>query len=404
MKTSSLVSDQYSRYPYPEPGDDIPTWLKSFNYDLYHPGVYAALFWPEGRPRADLNILVAGCGSMQAAVVAFQNPECRVTGIDFVEASIAHEQQLRERHNLQNLTLEAMNLFDVANLGQQFDLILCTGVLHHLADPGQGVRALSSALEPSHGALIAMLYGRLGRSGIYPLQDAFRRLQVPQSPEGVRMVRSIIKRLPAYHPGRRYFEYSPEMESDAAVVDTFLHPQDTAFCVPEVLDLIEASGLKFQCWLDNGMYNYGWDSLTAEIPDRERWSIVESLAWNITTHNFIACRPERDKRSAVDFSADGWLTCFPQGRPTIQASLLEDGKFTRDGFEFSLSPMEAVLLAEANGRRTVVDILRHKLLGALPGEERRAFARRFYERMWRLGHMFFSSVPVKARSRPSDGS
>jgi SAM-dependent methyltransferase len=402
MKTSDIVSDQYTQFPYPEPGDDLPTWLQTFNYDHYHPGDYAALFWPEGRPRVDLNILVAGCGSMQAAVVAFQNPECRVTGIDFSETSIAHEERLRDRHKLQNLELKVMNLLDAPDLGQQFDLIICSGVLHHLRDPRQGVRALSSVLEASHGALITMLYGQLGRIGIYPLQDAFRRLKIPQSLEGIQTVRSIIKRLPAYHPGRRYFEYSPEMQFDAAIVDTFLHPQDTAYRVHEVLDLIEANGLKFQCWLDNGTYHYGWEALAADVPDRDRWSIVESLTWNIMTHHFIACRPERDPRSEINFVGDGWLAYFPQPRPTIQASLLEHGKFTRDGFEFSLSPAEAVLLGEANGRRTAADILRHKALGSMPMEERRNFARQFYERMWRLGHMFFPSVATKGRSRPSE--
>jgi hypothetical protein len=31
--------------------------------------------------------------------------------------------------------------------------------------------------------------------------------------------------------------------------------------------------------------------------------------------------------------------------------------------------------------------------------DRLALARAFYERMWRHGHMFFSAVPVKVRSK-----
>jgi hypothetical protein len=81
MSSSNPVADQYSSFPYPEPGDDIPTWLMSFNYDGYDPAKFSVKFWPEGRPKTDLNILVAGCGSMQAAVIAFNNPECRVTGM-----------------------------------------------------------------------------------------------------------------------------------------------------------------------------------------------------------------------------------------------------------------------------------------------------------------------------------
>jgi hypothetical protein len=50
-----------------------------------------------------------------------------------------------------------------------------TGVLHHLPDPAEGLKALSSIIEPS------MFYGKLGRIGIYPLQDAFRCMCIPQT-------------------------------------------------------------------------------------------------------------------------------------------------------------------------------------------------------------------------------
>jgi len=77
------VEKQYSEYSYPEPGDDIPAWLKSWSYGCYDPSVYEALHWPEGRPKESLEVLVAGCGTMQAAVLAFNNPDCKITGIDF---------------------------------------------------------------------------------------------------------------------------------------------------------------------------------------------------------------------------------------------------------------------------------------------------------------------------------
>ena len=180
MSSPNPVADQYSSFPYPEPGDDIPTWLTNFNYDGYEPAKFSVKFWPEGRPKTDLNILVAGCGSMQAAVVAFNNPESRVTGIDFSDASIAHEERLRERHKLSNLLVRAMDLLDVSSLEQQFDLIICTGVLHHLPNPTEGLKALSSVIEPSHGVMVLMLYAKLGRIGIYPLQDAFRPCAFPR--------------------------------------------------------------------------------------------------------------------------------------------------------------------------------------------------------------------------------
>jgi len=145
---------------------------------------------------------------MQAAVLAFNNPECKFTGIEFSQTSIAHEERLRERHNLQNLTLQKMDLRDVSKLGRSFDLIVSSGVLHHLPDPGEGLRALASVLEPRHGVMALMVYGRMARTGVYALQDAFRRIGVQQAAEGIKFVRATIERLPPRHPARWYYDTS----------------------------------------------------------------------------------------------------------------------------------------------------------------------------------------------------
>jgi SAM-dependent methyltransferase len=395
------VADQYTRYPFPEPGDDIPTWLKTFHYDFYEPKSYGAQLWPEGRPRADLNVLVAGCGSMQAAVMAYNNPDCRVTGMDFSESSIAHEERLRDRHKLKNLTLQMMDVCEASSLHQLFDLIVCTGVLHHLPDPARGLRALASVLEPAHGAMVLMLYGRLGRCGIYPLQDAFRRMRVPQTADGVAQVRSIINRLPPRHPGRWYFEHqSREMRYDATVVDTFLHRQDVAFSVPELLDFVAANGLRFQGWLDNAIYNIGpagqdWQSLDESIPDCDRWSAIEGLTMSMATHFFLVSRPERSAASAIGFHGNTWPAYYPIRHPLARESMLENDKFTRMGYEFKLSPAESALFVAANGRRTVSQLIDHKALAGMAPAARKGLVRTFFERMWKHGHMFFSAVPVK---------
>ncbi len=65
-------------------------------------------------------------------------------------------------------------------LERRFDLIVCTGVLHHLADPDAGLRALRSVLKPD-GAMYLMVYAPYGRTGVYMLQDYCRRLGIGTS-------------------------------------------------------------------------------------------------------------------------------------------------------------------------------------------------------------------------------
>ena len=82
-------------------------------------------------------------------------------------------QQLKRKYNLTNLETRQLPIEGAAALGRSFDLIVCTGVLHHLADPDAGLRALRSVLKPE-GAMYLMVYAPYGRTGVYMLQDYCR--------------------------------------------------------------------------------------------------------------------------------------------------------------------------------------------------------------------------------------
>ena len=130
--------------------------------------------------RADLDILVAGCGTWQAAKYALCRPDARVVGIDVSTTSLDHTEQLKRKYNLTNLETRQLPIESAAALDRHFDLIVCTGVLHHLADPDAGLRALRSVLKPE-GAMYLMVYAPYGRTGVYMLQDYCRRLGIGTS-------------------------------------------------------------------------------------------------------------------------------------------------------------------------------------------------------------------------------
>ncbi|MDR5900464.1 class I SAM-dependent methyltransferase [Halomonas vilamensis] len=143
---SDIVAKQYTQWCYPQPIPDMAKAIKETGYyEFTDPRLFWPLLWPEGRQgKPPLRVLIAGCGTNQAAYNALSNPSAQVTAIDLSLTSLQHTQYLKEKHGLDNLTLHHLNLLEVDTLDQQFDLIISTGVLHHLPDPEAGLCALGS--------------------------------------------------------------------------------------------------------------------------------------------------------------------------------------------------------------------------------------------------------------------
>ena len=394
---STLVARQYEAFAYPEPFADLEAEIRKGYSQAGDPALYGPILWPRGRPPGRLKILAAGCGTIQAAYTAYMNRGDDVVGIDLSEASLSHERFLQDRHELTNLTLFRGDLIDVASLGERFDVILCTGVLHHMADPGVGLAALRDVLKPD-GVMVLMVYGQTVRTGVYMLQDAFRRIGIEQTPAGVAEVRRIIGELPSRHYAQDYIRAAEELKHDAALVDTFLHPQDRAYTVPQLLDWIEGVGLSFQNWVDNFAYwrNGAWgpDSAIAQavdpLPPREHWAAVEMLRLSTGMHTCTVRHSEADV-AVVDFEHGDWRRFVPHPAPGL--SRKSAGLFQRGPYRLQCLELEQFVLDGVDGQRTIEGIINVPALEDIPREQRDEFGRRYFEHLWKLGHVMIALPP-----------
>ncbi len=87
LDAAANVQDFYDRYPYPPPVDNLDRYRS-----LWEDGQLRRqdhhMFWPATPYREDQSILVAGCGTSQAAKYAMRWPRARVTGIDLSTPSV----------------------------------------------------------------------------------------------------------------------------------------------------------------------------------------------------------------------------------------------------------------------------------------------------------------------------
>jgi hypothetical protein len=227
------------------------------------------------------------------------------------------------------------------------------------------------------------------------LQDAFRRIGLEQTSEGVAQVRQILSELPNRHFAQDYIRAAAELKNDSAIVDTFLHPQDRAYTVPQVMELVEGAGLAFQNWVDNFPYwrNGAWGPDTAiaravdPLPPLEHWAAVEMLRQSAGYHAFVA-RSAAAEPEIVDFEAGDWRNFVPHPAPGLVRS--GQGLFKRGAYELRCFELEQFVLDGADGTRTIGAIIDVPALQGIPQTERDEFARRYFEHLWKLGHVMIA--------------
>jgi SAM-dependent methyltransferase len=387
---AAQVQSFYERYPYPPPSDDLDRYRQRWQEQQRRRADFH-LFWPGKTYHEDYSILVAGCGTSQAAKYAVRWPAARVTGIDFSETSVRHTAQLKDRHRLDNLEVRQLPLERAADLGTSFDQIVCTGVLHHLADPDAGLSALRSVLK-SDGAMHLMVYAPYGRTGVYMLQEFCRRIGIPATDSGIRDLIVALRSLPAGHPLERLLRESPDFRSESALADALLHPQDHAYSVPEFLAFLARSGLTFARWVRQAPYSLqcgvmariGTTLPIGRLAPRDQWAAAELFRGTMLRHSAVVCREDNPLSPGINFAGAEWLCYVPirtadtlavrERLPPGSAAVLINRAHTHTDIYLPVDASEWQLLQSVDGKRTIGELLP---LHAAPDA-----ARAFFERLW----------------------
>ena len=315
---ADVVAQQYEKWQYPEPIQNLETWLSN-NWQWFDPSHAHRILWPDRPLQSDLDILIAGCGTNQAAVFAYTNRASKVVAIDVSQPSLDHSKYLKDKYALKNLELHLLPIEEAPSLKQDFDLIISTGVLHHMAEPKVGMKALADVLRPD-GVAAIMLYARYGRAGVEMMQAIFREMGLHQDEESLRMVKAAVASLASSHPVTSYISIAPDLAFDAGMVDTFLHGRDRSYTVDDCLDLVRSAGLEFQDWFLKTSYypptltepgNEFYAAIN-QLPTDKMWAAMERIKTLNACHFFLATHAGRPKESyRIDFSASNALNYVP---------------------------------------------------------------------------------------------
>ncbi|MEX1108969.1 MAG: methyltransferase [Dongiaceae bacterium] len=370
------VRAQYEAHPYParDPKDEARRLVEGSPSHLLEMRHY--LFAGGAAMPKKLRVLVAGGGSGDGTIMLAQhlkdaNWPAEIVYLDIADAARAIATARAEARDLGTIRFVGGAIENLPALASgPYDYIDCCGVLHHLADPAAALATLAAHLAPGGGMGI-MVYGELGRSGVYDTQAMLRAIAgaMPLA-QRLDLTRRLLKQLPATNRFRRNPAIADHLAGgDAGLQDLLLHARDRAFLLPELIDLVGGAGLEIAALIEPWRYQperYLNDPALlkqlALLPWLERAAFAEKLAGNIKTHIAYLVRAG-ESVNRIASPDDHALIPVLKGfdGPALAQSLKPGAGISVqvDGLtlKLPLPPRAGPILALVDGKRSIAEIV-----------------------------------------------
>jgi ubiquinone/menaquinone biosynthesis C-methylase UbiE len=378
---SDPVRQQYELLPYParDPRDETQRLIEGSPSHLLELNHY--IFAGARDFSKPFRALVAGGGTGDGLIMLAQHLKDRgcpaeIVYLDLSKASRAIAEERARVRGITGIRFMTGSLLDLPALGLGlFDYIDCCGVLHHLPDPPAGLAALNAVLAPD-GGMGVMVYGTLGRTGVYPVQAMLKTLAAlapaPAVTQAAQLAtaRDLLKQLPVSNWLRRNPAVGDHLAGgDAGLHDLLLHAQDRAYLVAELAEMVQGAGLAITAFIEPWRYDpasYLTDAGLLQRLERldpvARAGFAEQLAGNLKRHIVYLVRRERAEDAVARPDDPAMVPVLRSDSSTLAASLRgrSNLKVTIDGLEVRLQvpAHSAEILAAIDGARTIRDLHR----------------------------------------------
>jgi len=236
--TSAAVRAQYEANPYPR-------WVRMQSSFAAAP---LAQIVRELFPQADVSpisekprILVAGGGTGQNAIATAQRfAGAAVLAVDLSLSSLAYAKRKTLELGLKNIEYRRADILALGALQERFDLVECSGVLHHLEDPFEGWRILARLRKPG-GLMRIGLYSEAGRRAVVRARQLIAARGFKPDADGIRACRAAIRNDPSLAQIAR----NEDFYSMSGCRDLLFHVREHRFSLPQIEAMIARLGLRF---------------------------------------------------------------------------------------------------------------------------------------------------------------
>jgi SAM-dependent methyltransferase len=271
--TSQRVRQQYEENPYPrwvhvassvEP-QDIDAYLRT----LIPQAPYALL-----GQRPALDVLVAGSGTgVHPIEFAQKITGARVLAVDLSLASLAYAKRKTPAGIADRISYAQGDILKLGNVDRSFDVIDASGVLHHMADPAQGLRCLIDLLRAG-GLMHLGLYSEPARRDVTAARKYLAEKGYLPTADGIRRARQDI-----LDSNLRSVARTNDFFSMSECRDLLFHVQEHQFTIPKIRTLLADAGLMFIGFVFGPALGARYAALFAEarqsMSDLDAWHLFE---------------------------------------------------------------------------------------------------------------------------------
>ena len=239
---TAAIAQQYEAYPYPR-WQSAKSSAKAITL-AQHLAARFPHFQRSDLPVGAVDILVAGCGTGQQVVQLASNLEYKnILAVDLSQNSLAYANRKTEEMKLKNIHFGQADILALSSWDASFDLIVCTGVLHHMANPSAGLASLLSVAKKSTAFFLA-LYSERGREQVVAARTLIAEHKITDTLEGMRHFRTIIRGLPVDHAAKQIAN-SREFYSASGLHDFAFNTHELRFTPLQLKALLAEHNLQF---------------------------------------------------------------------------------------------------------------------------------------------------------------
>jgi SAM-dependent methyltransferase len=243
------IRDFYVENPFPdyEDFDSVGSLVERAKAGVFANALDSAI--PLG-----VRVLEVGCGTGQLSIF-LSLAHRQIFGVDLCPKSLQIARQFRDRHDLPRPFFYQMNLFRPIFRPDAFDLVFCSGVLHHTRFPRRGFETICRLVRPGKYIILG-LYNKYMRIPTH-FRRALSRIM------SIDILDPVMRRFATAQKRRTWFN------------DQYRNPHESGHSIAEVINWFEANDIQFINSIPSARLGNTQASIQNLFQDQDRGGRVE---------------------------------------------------------------------------------------------------------------------------------